>query len=123
MSDTLFDKYGGFSKVSRIVLAFYDKMLDDDDLGPFFDDIDLPKLMDHQTKFISSLLGGPASFSDAHLVRAHRALDITDAHFDTLKILLSKTLNEFSVEPADIETIMGAIEARRELLIGDSNVD
>ena len=53
LEQTLFDKYGGFSTVSKIVLRLYDQILDDDDLGPFFDDVDLPKLVDHQTKFVS----------------------------------------------------------------------
>ncbi len=55
---SLFDKYGGFSKVSKIVLAFYDTLLDSDEIGPFFDDIDMTKMVDHQTKFVASLLGG-----------------------------------------------------------------
>ena len=33
MQQALFDKYGGFSTVSRIVLALYDRLLDDDDVG------------------------------------------------------------------------------------------
>ena len=47
---TLYEKYGGFSNVSKIVFAFYDTLLDDDDIGPFFDDIDMAKMVDHQTK-------------------------------------------------------------------------
>ena len=42
---TLFEKYGGFSTISRVVMSFYDRMLDDDDVGPFFEDVDLPKLI------------------------------------------------------------------------------
>ena len=33
MSKSLFDKYGGFSTVSKIVLTLYDRLLDDDDRG------------------------------------------------------------------------------------------
>ncbi|MCA8879277.1 MAG: group 1 truncated hemoglobin [Rhodobacteraceae bacterium] len=116
LDQTLFEKYGGFSTVSRIVLRLYDKLLDDDDIGPFFDDVDLPKLIDHQTKFVSYLMGGPASFTDAHIERAHHHLIIEDAHFDRLKELVSETLEEFSVDDADIEAIVGEFEARRPLL-------
>ena len=52
---TLFEKYGGFSSVSKVVLAFYDTLLDSDDIGPFFDDIDMSRMVDHQTKFVASL--------------------------------------------------------------------
>lgn len=117
MEQTLFEKYGGFSQVSKIVLSLYDRLLDDDDLGPFFDDVDLPKLIDHQTKFVSSLLGGPASFSDDHIRMAHARLDIRNEHFDQLKVVLGETLADFGVSPDDIATVLQAFEIRRPLLI------
>ncbi|MEM8629735.1 MAG: group 1 truncated hemoglobin [Pseudomonadota bacterium] len=117
MEKTLFDKYGGFSTVSRIVMTLYDRLLEDDDVGPFFDDVDLPKLIDHQTKFVSSLMGGPASFTDSHIAAAHRHLTIEHVHFERLKELVTETLKEFSVDPEDIDTVLGAFEERRGLLI------
>lgn len=114
---TPYEKYGGFSTVSRIVMRLYDKLLDDDDVGPFFDDVDMPSLIDHQTKFVSSLMGGPASFSDTHIANAHRGLQIHDAHFDRLKELVQETLDEFSIEQTDTDTVLGAFEARRDLLV------
>ena len=59
-----FQKYGGFSTVSRVVMTFYDKVLDSDVVGPFFDDIDMPRQIDHQTKFVASIMGGPDAMSD-----------------------------------------------------------
>lgn len=117
MTKSLFDKYGGFSTVSKIVLTLYDRLLDDDDVGPFFDDVDLPSIIDHQTKFVSSLMGGPASFTDEHIEKAHQHLTIHPHHFDQLQALVTEVLTEFNVEPADIDTIVGAFEARRGLLV------
>ena len=119
MTKTPYEKYGGFSTVSRIVMRLYDKLLDDDDVGPFFDDVDMPKLIDHQTKFVSSLMGGPASFSDTHIANAHKGLTIHDDHFDRLKELIQETLDEFSVDPEDAAAVLGAFEARRGLLVED----
>lgn len=116
---TPYEKYGGFSTVSRIVMRLYDKLLDDDDVGPFFDDVDMPNLIDHQTKFVSSLMGGPASFSDTHIKNAHRGMVIQDAHFDRLKDLIQETLDEFSVEQVDTDAVLNAFEARRTLLVVD----
>lgn len=123
MEKSLFDKYGGFSTVSKIVLSLYDRLLEDDDVGPFFDDVDLPRVIDHQTKFVSSLMGGPASFSDDHIVRAHRGMVIEHQHFDRLKDIVTETLTDFSVADEDIRTIVGAFESRRVLLIGNANVN
>ncbi|MGB7242911.1 MAG: group 1 truncated hemoglobin [Sulfitobacter sp.] len=119
----MFEKYGGFSTVSRIVMSLYDTLLDDDDIGPFFEDVDLAKLIDHQTKFVASLMDGPASFSDDHLARAHRHLVINDMHFDRLKALVDQTLAEFSLAREDIDIVLNAFEKRRSILVGQQDVD
>ena len=123
MEKTLFDKYGGFSTISKIVLTFYDRMIEDDDVGPFFDDIDLSKLIDHQTKFISSLMGGPAEFSDDHIELAHKHLVIENYHFDRLKEIVAQTLTDFDVETDDIEIILAGFEKRRVLLVEKPNAN
>jgi len=123
MEKSLFDKYGGFSTISKIVLTFYDRMIEDDDVGPFFDDIDLSKLIDHQTKFISSLMGGPATFSDDHIERAHRSMTIENFHFDRLKEIVTETLADFDVAPDDIDVILAGFEDRRVLLVEKPNVN
>jgi hemoglobin len=120
---SLFEKYGGFSKISRVVLSFYDTLLDSDEIGPFFDDIDMSKMVDHQTKFIASLLGGPASYTDRQLHQLHRHLDITDAHFDELKVVLKGTLQEHGVETDDVDIVLMEFENRRIQIVGPSNVD
>ena len=37
MASTMFERYGGFATVSKIVSAFYDKVLDSSILAPYFD--------------------------------------------------------------------------------------
>ncbi len=120
---SLFDKYGGFSKVSKIVLAFYDTLLDSDEIGPFFDDIDMTKMVDHQTKFVASLLGGPASYTDKQLNQLHRHLDIRDAHFDELKVILRETLTDHGVEDGDVDLTLQEFENRRVQVVGQPHVD
>jgi hemoglobin len=113
MSTTIYDKYGGFGAINRIVMAFYDTMIDHDELGPYFDDVEMKDLIDHQTKFISALLGGPASFEDEHLRHAHTRLKITEAHFDEMKRVLEETLLDHGIETADVAQVIEAVERRR----------
>jgi hemoglobin len=117
MTASLFQKYGGFAKVSRVVLTFYDKVLDSDQIGDFFDGVDMSKLVDHQTKFISSLLGGPASYSDERLRQLHSHLGISDADMDEMIRLLDEALDEHGFEPADRELVTREIEARRKFIV------
>jgi len=117
MSRSLFDKYGGFAHVSKIVFAFYDKAVDSDIIGPYFDDIDMRAQVDHQTKFISSLMGGPASYSDEALQKVHSGLAIDRASFEEMSRLLRETLVDFDLEGEDIETIMHEIDSRADIII------
>ena len=113
----LYEKYGGFSKINKIVMSFYDTLLDSEDIGPYFDDVDMSRLIDHQTKFIAMLLGGPATFTDEQLGRAHASLGVTSNHFDELKVILYATLVDFGIEKSDADAVMDAVEARRTVIV------
>ena len=117
MSGTLFQKYGGFAKISRVVLTFYDKVLDSEQIGDFFDGIDMSRLVDQQTKFISSLVGGPASYTDDRLKQLHAHLGITDQDFDEMAKLLGEALAENGFEPRDCDMVTREIEARRKFIV------
>jgi hemoglobin len=118
MEQSLFEKYGGFGKVSKIVLKLYDRVLDDDDLGPFFEAVDMSRIVDHQTKFVSSLLGGPAEYSDDQIQRMHRHLSISDAHFERLSEILAETLKEHGLTADDVRLVVEGFEKRRHLVVG-----
>lgn len=117
MSNTLFQKYGGFANVSRVVLTFYDKVLDSDQIGDFFEEIDMSRLVDHQTKFISSLLGGPAAYTDDRLMQLHAHLDISNPDFDEMVKLLGEALEEHGFEPDDCDAVTYEIELRRSFIV------
>ena len=117
MAQTLYEKYGGFGAISKVVIDFYDRLLDSDEVGPFFDDVDMKRLIDHQTKFVASLLGGPADFADERLEQAHRHLGIGDADFDAMKQLLDETLGAHGFAEADRAAVLGEIEARRGMIV------
>lgn len=117
MQKSLFEKYGGFSVISKIVLDLYDRLLDDDDVGPFFDEVEMARIVDHQTKFVSSLMGGPASYTDDQIEKMHARLTITNAHFDTLQGILRQTLLDHSVSDEDAEAIIALFEERRKLVV------
>lgn len=122
MSSSLFQKYGGFAKVSRVVLTFYDKVLDSEQIGDFFDEVDMSRLVDHQTKFISSLLGGPATYTDDRLKQLHAHIGISDPDFDEMARLLGEALDENGFKPGDRDAVIREIEARRSYIVNQGTV-
>lgn len=117
MPQTIYEKYGGFSAISRVVMTFYEMALESDQIGDYFADVDMARLIDHQTKFISSLLGGPASFSDERLEAVHRALGITHEDFDEMEALLKEALEQHGFYETDVRATLTAIEAKRNIIV------
>ena len=117
VAQSMFERYGGFAKVSRVVSAFYGKVLESADLAPFFENTDMRVQIDHQTKFIASLMGGPASYSDAELQRIHARLNISDRDFREIVELLTETLEDFDFEPADIDAVREEMTRRKPLIV------
>ncbi|WP_027258812.1 group I truncated hemoglobin [Leisingera aquimarina] len=117
MPQTIYEKYGGFSAISRVVMTFYEMALDSDQIGDYFAEVDMARLIDHQTKFISSLLGGPASFSDERLETVHRALAITHDDFDEMGALLKDALEQHGLSEPDVRATLAAIESKRNVIV------
>jgi hemoglobin len=117
MAASIFERCGGFGSVSKIVMAFYNKALDSDVIGDFFEDIDMRTLIDHQTKFISSAMGGPASYSNDMLRQVHGGLKIDVAAFNEAISLLRETFEEFELDPEDIVTVIEDIRNRAQYII------
>ena len=118
---SLFDKYGGFASISKVVFAFYEKAIESDVIGPYFDDVDMRRLIDHQTKFIASVMGGPASYTDDQLRRVHRPLGIDRAAFEEMARLLRGTLEEFEFQAADVDSVINEIQSRQDVIISRTN--
>ena len=98
-------------------MEFYDRILDSESVGDYFENADMKRLIDHQTKFIASLLGGPAAYTDNQLRQLHAHLDVKDAHFDQLEVVLRQTLIDHGVDPDDVEAVVGEFEKRRSLIV------
>ena len=113
----LFDKYGGFATVSHIVRQFYKDVLSSPNLKPYFERVDMEQLIDHQTKFISHVLGGPAEYTGRALEVGHRGLRITNAHFDEVAEILQDVLEDAGMEDGDVSTVMGIVAGTRSQIV------
>lgn len=113
----MFERYGGFKTVRTIVMAFYEKMLDSEVTAPYFADTDMRRLLDHQSKFIASLMGGPASYTNDELLRIHRRLGIDERAFRESALLLEETLEDFDIAPNDVEEILDEFTSRKPYIV------
>ena len=92
-------------------------VLDDDKLAPIFENKDLEKIIDHQTKFFAMLLGGPASYTDIELKKIHARLNLSNENFDLTKEHLIETLEDHDLNPEHIDHVSIEFELRRKLIV------
>lgn len=117
MAQSIFERYGGFASVSKVVSAFYDKATESPVLAPYFVNVDMRRLIDHQTKFVAFLMGGPASFSNEELERVHTRLNISDRDFDEMVALFKETLEDFDFDDTDIAAIQSELLSRKRYIV------
>ena len=119
MKASLFERVGGFARVRLMVSDLYDRILESERLAPYFQGIEVRRLVDHQTKFVSSLMGGPASFTNEHLARAHAHLGLSSEELDEMAELFREVLEDFRVPEADVARLHAHILSLGEHVVGN----
>ncbi len=117
MNQTIFDRYGGFATVRKIVSTFYEYVLEDDTVAPYFEGIDMRRQIDHQSKFISAVMGGPGSYTDDHLQRVHARLGIDRKAFEVIASLLKEAMEDHDMAATDVDSVMHEIIVREHLVV------
>lgn len=117
MARSIFERYGGFAKINRVVMSFYDKMTTSPLTKKYFEHINMRRLIDHQTKFIASMMGGPASYTNEHLERVHAHLGITESAFTESVDLLTETLEDYDFENSDIRAVQNEMMNRKNHIV------
>jgi truncated hemoglobin YjbI len=64
-----YDIVGGGSAVGGVVNDFYERVLGDPQLAPYFEGVDLARLKRHQVLLISQVLGARQTTTDVRLTR------------------------------------------------------
>jgi len=113
---TLYDQLGGQAAVDAAVDSFYRKVLKDDRIRHFFDDLDMDVQIGKQKAFLTMVFGGPANYSGKDMRAGHARLvekGLNDSHVDVVIELLGKTLSELGVAPNLIEQVAGLANSVR----------
>lgn len=111
---TLFARLGGKPAIGAAVDIFYDRIMADPGLKPFFEGVDMKKQRGHQKTFLTYAFGGLPNYPGRNVREAHQRLvaekGLNDSHFDAVAGHLQATLEALSV-PADLVAEVMAIAA------------
>ncbi|WP_306054938.1 group I truncated hemoglobin [Natronococcus wangiae] len=113
MSDTLYDRLGGWDAIAAVVDRFYERMLEDDRVAHFFEDIDVQRQRAHQTQFLSAVAGGPVDYTGRDMEAAHAHLDIGRTEFD----VVATHLEEFDVDERDREAVLSEFGSYEDAIV------
>ncbi len=102
-----YEVVGGGPAVSAVVNDFYERVLRDPQLAPYFEGVDLPRLKRHQVLLVTQVLGGPIGYDGRPLDEAHHGLGITRDDFAAVVGHLAAAMKDAGV-PDDIIARAGA---------------
>src|SRR3954465_4078006 len=114
---TLYEQIGGEPAVDAAVDRFYRKVLTDDRVSRFFDDVDMDRQSAKQKAFLTMVFGGPANYSGLDMRKGHLHLiarGMDDSHVDAVIERLGETLAELGVKQELIAQIAGVAESVRD---------
>ncbi|MDS0220268.1 group 1 truncated hemoglobin [Haloarcula sp. S1AR25-5A] len=116
-SQSIFERIGGRDAVEAVVSDFYDRVLDDPVLEPYFEDSDMQDLYSHQVQFISAVAGGPVDYDGDDMHTAHEGMGITEEAFGNVATHLEAALRENDVPDDDIDAILSDVAAMEDDIV------
>ncbi|MFB6222779.1 MAG: group 1 truncated hemoglobin [Haloarcula sp.] len=116
-SQSTFDRIGGQNAVEAVVTDFYDRVLDDPVLKPYFEDTDMDHLYSHQVQFISAVAGGPVNYDGADMESAHAGMGITEEAFGAVATHLEAALQTNDVPDDDVAAILTEVAAMEDDIV------
>ena len=118
--NTLFERVGGEAAIAELIHDFYERVLADPELIPFFKHTSIDKLRRMQHEFFSAALDGPINYTGRPLSHVHHGRGITKHHFALYVNHLLDTLRDCGINDQDVNEIIGRINTYADEITGDT---
>ena len=120
---SLFDRLGGALGLAKVIDEMYQRVLNDPELAPFFENLSMDRLRHMQYQFIASALDGPVVYTGAELNSIHRGRGITGHHFALFCGHFADAIEAHGATPRDIDDALGRLATYKDKITGEINVD
>jgi hemoglobin len=104
-----YELIGGEPALVAVVDDFYERVLGDPQLAPFFAGANMPKLKGRQVEFFAAALGGPRTYRGGTMRQVHAGRGIGQADFDKVAFHLTAALAAAGVPTETIAQIAATI--------------
>ncbi|MGV3662496.1 MAG: hypothetical protein ACO1TE_20090 [Prosthecobacter sp.] len=116
--NSLYQKLGGQAAIDAAVDAFYVKVLADDRVKHFFDDVSMDKQRRKQKEFLSAALGGPLPWTGKDMRKAHDGMGLTEVHFNAIAENLIATLKDLKISQELIDQVIAIVATTKDDVLG-----
>jgi hemoglobin len=105
---TLYERLGGDAFINLLVCSFFDEIVENNVLKPFFKHISVAALKTHQVKLFRVIFGNPEDLPDSNDVldfmlkthtRLFREMGLNETHFDAVATCFVQGLESFQIDP------------------------
>lgn len=116
--NSLYHKLGGKAAMNAAIDLFYKKVLADERIKHFFDDVNMNKQRRKQNEFLSAAFGGPIPWTGKNLREAHENIPgLSEVHFNAVAENLQKTLEELKIEKPLIDQVMAIAASTKDQVL------
>ncbi len=116
--DSLYQKLGGKAAINAAVDAFYVKVLADDRVKHFFDNVSMDKQRRKQKEFLSAAFGGPLPWTGKDMRKAHEGMGLTEEHFNAIAENLVNTLKDLKISQDLIDQVVAVALTTKDDVLG-----
>jgi hemoglobin len=113
---SVYEQIGGEPAMSAAVELFYRKVLSDERISHFFEDVDMERQAAKQKAFLTMVCGGPSAYTGKDMRQGHAPLvkrGLNDTHFNAVAEHLAATLTELGVAKPLVEQVLAIAESAR----------
>ena len=113
---SVYEQIGGEPAMSAAVELFYRKVLSDERISHFFEDVDMERQAAKQKAFLTMVCGGPSAYTGKDMRQGHAPLvkrGLNDTHFNAVAEHLTATLTELGVARPLVEQVLAIAESAR----------
>ena len=115
--ESLYHKLGGKTAINAAVDLFYTKVLPDNRVKHYFEDVNMKRQANKQKEFLSAAFGGPEPWSGKDMRKAHAHLHLKEADFNVIAGHLQATLEELKVKPELIKQAMAIAASTKDAVL------
>lgn len=111
---SLYQRIGGKAALHAAVDLFYEKVLADERVKHFFDDVNMDVQIRKQKEFLAAALGAPTPWTGKDMRKAHENLDLREEDFAAIADNLQKTLAELKLDGKLVGEIMAIVASTKD---------